>query len=911
MVKLKNLLSFREDLFFEGAVQADWFYSKERSDKVTESFVFHGPKYFKNDSAINSKVLIDTASLTFKIYNNLYNEEKVNPFMLGIAGYGTGKSHLSVALAKLFTNTKKDKEVVNKLLSNLKLADNNIGNLVDMTNKRNLVLVLNGMKDFNLNYEILKTLKYSLELNEIKTDFLETLSQTYVIAKNFVEKNFNKNSEEYIEAFSRNNIYEDNLKDYILKNIETNELIFDIINNIYKENTGHEIKWDEGISAGRILELAEEVLIHKEDLFDKILIIFDEFGRFLEYASGNPQKAGDSALQQIFETIQNKEGNILFLGFIQSDIKTYLSRVDKTSNISRYIGRYDVSEKFYLSSNLETIFANLIDKKDPKIYKHYIEENITGNEKYFKGLHENLIKWLPNIENKDIWSNYESFKKIIVEGVYPFNPISTYMLSSMSEWLQNRSSLTMLNKKIKSFGDMEIKEIGLFNSIYPVDLLEGDLFEEIFNAEVEGRQRSSFSIQYSNILAKLKDKVSESCIRVLSALLLMRILKIKNNSKKDTITAIEHFSGIATNHITEAIDLLENEYGVLQYDEKSSIYDFIVDSVGIGEFKRFVQKKKNEIEFSYDVFNDIIIQDKYDISTPITTSFTENKNITSNEWNFEQHLFIADRIDESSFKNLSQKILSSTSGAMQRAALVWVYLNKDTDQIKYEVIQKKYLKHFDGLPVEVMLLNDSDNSLKDALQMYLTIKTIKNNSEYLKRYEKFISPLEEKILEDIEEGFRILKISRERLTTSGIETLKSRLLEFLGKRLEELYPNILPFPFDGFANKSLTSFKKLFVEISKMLLSGKNYADIVTRDVQLKNRFSGLIINSWGVIEKNYSIKYPNNELLKNYYAFLDKKLKSNTLKISEIYDIFMKKPFGLNDYSFTLMLITYLANRS
>ena len=43
------------------------------------------------------------------------------------------------------------------------------------------------------------------------------------------------------------------------------------------------------------------------------------------------------------------------INFIQSDIKTYLQRVDQTKNISRYIGRYDASDKYYISSNLETV----------------------------------------------------------------------------------------------------------------------------------------------------------------------------------------------------------------------------------------------------------------------------------------------------------------------------------------------------------------------------------------------------------------------------------------------------------------------------------------------------------------------------------------------------------------------------
>ena len=45
-MELGKILEFRRDLYFEGAVQADWFYSQEKAAKVAENFVFHGKQYF-------------------------------------------------------------------------------------------------------------------------------------------------------------------------------------------------------------------------------------------------------------------------------------------------------------------------------------------------------------------------------------------------------------------------------------------------------------------------------------------------------------------------------------------------------------------------------------------------------------------------------------------------------------------------------------------------------------------------------------------------------------------------------------------------------------------------------------------------------------------------------------------------
>lgn len=186
----------------------------------------------------------------------------------------------------------------------------------------------------------------------------------------------------------------DNLVSKIRENLMTDEVAFDIVNAVYMEINGQEIRWDEGLSASNILEMLISEYCGINGRFEHVILLFDEFGRYLEYASGvNAAKSGDSALQQIFETAQNANGVLQVINFIQSDIKTYLQRVDQTKNISRYIGRYDASDKYYISSNLETVFANLIQRKDmymlefldlPEPYKEYdLKKAILKNMKKF------------------------------------------------------------------------------------------------------------------------------------------------------------------------------------------------------------------------------------------------------------------------------------------------------------------------------------------------------------------------------------------------------------------------------------------------------------------------------------------------------------------------------------------------
>ena len=236
--------------------------------------------------------------------------------------------------------------------------------------------------------------------------------------------------------------------------------MFDCINEVYNYVTGNYIRWDEGISSADVLGKLVDKMCGDNAPFNKILILFDEFGRYIEYASDYPNRAGDSALQQIFEVVQDSNNNIVFVGFIQSDLKTYLSRVNKTSNISRYIGRYEAGEKIYLSSNLETIFANLIEVKDSHLHKKYILDNLNKDKsaQENKQLFNKLSQWLPSSKSRGVWNNWDKFENVILNGIYPFSPLSTWMLNYLSDWYQQRSAINFL---MGTFETIENKEVTL------------------------------------------------------------------------------------------------------------------------------------------------------------------------------------------------------------------------------------------------------------------------------------------------------------------------------------------------------------------------------------------------------------------------------------------------------------------
>src|SRR4051794_29415138 len=123
MYRFQDVIRFKKELYFNGAVQVDWFYNEAKQYDVASSFVFHGPEYFgvaKNEIAFKSHRLLDTASFMNVLVDKVYGESPLSNFFLTIAPYGTGKSHLSVALASFLSGNSKVQEAV---LRNLRSID--------------------------------------------------------------------------------------------------------------------------------------------------------------------------------------------------------------------------------------------------------------------------------------------------------------------------------------------------------------------------------------------------------------------------------------------------------------------------------------------------------------------------------------------------------------------------------------------------------------------------------------------------------------------------------------------------------------------------------------------------------------------------------------------------------------------
>ena len=191
---------------------------------------------------------------------------------------------MAVTLSTLLSGEQWKPELHETILANVARADEAIASqLKPLVKKPRLVLTLNGMRDFNLHYELLRTAEKALRLYGADLQVLTRLNKVKETASVFLEHSFALLADRFAVTAAQYGIScsGEPLKQRLLQALD-NELgkEFNIINDVYTEFNGHPIRLDEGVSASQVLDtlLTECCGLHGQ--FDSIVIFLTNSGAF-------------------------------------------------------------------------------------------------------------------------------------------------------------------------------------------------------------------------------------------------------------------------------------------------------------------------------------------------------------------------------------------------------------------------------------------------------------------------------------------------------------------------------------------------------------------------------------------------------------------------------------------------------
>ncbi len=918
--KLGDVVRFRADRLFNGAVSIDWFTTNQAKALVaSEAFVFHGPQYHGVQQAdvgtAHGHKLVDTASFVRTVVRCAYGHEE-QPFTLAIAGYGTGKSHLGLTIATLLADP--DGSAARSVVAALGVADEGIAKetraVLAETSQPCLVIALNGMQNFDLAAEITRQLAAQLRARGLSTRALDELRPRFAQAAGLVRMANDSIQRELLSFCQR-----ESSEDLIEKLGGHDEDVYGRVYEFFRSR-GVTIRSLTGESIRDILNSVIDEYCGVGKAYRSLVILFDEFGRYTEFATVRSQIAGSGVLQDLFEAVQANTGNACFVGFIQFELDAYVQRVgaEHRNEIRRYVTRYQIAQRFYLSINLETLLASLLEKQD----RGAIDRRLDNAEcrKESQQLLAYLSHWFREVRNHRLWSDPEQFHTVVRKGCWPLSPFSTWFLfylASAGKHLQERSVLALLAQALAQWEGRALSEEADW-ALAPVDLWSDALQEELLSSEESGQQGAVVHA-YAAVAARHGAKMSEDLHRVLRAVVVASKMGLQADDRRDAVRGLAQLAGLPLRTVEQAVAHLQDEYNVLGWDEAFKEFDILGDAVPRTQFLAFVRQR---VASTYDEAAKAKLfagraREWCGLHCNVDCDFAEKNAITTREWRWQGVPCSLDMLP-TQIKVTAERWSESFGVDEPRGTVIYCYLEPSRDPGKAAAQAKRALQEaahglgVAAVPILVVFLYDETGQLGQALAEMEVLEHAVGEEEKV-RFGNLLPAHREKTLQIIENEVGQLVRQRRYVTGLAKELDATRLDIACSNLFKSIYYKALPFPFDGFATARGNAADTCY-EFTAELMAGKlDYESLIAKPVKAKNRGITVLKESWGVFTKGGTVsKFPSHPVLREITERWEHELADGKRSLEPwqaIRDL-CYPPYGANIASAGLFLGVFVAAR-
>ena len=438
-----------------------------------------------------------------RICRGLYqpNDKK---FYLLSGSYGTGKSHLCLMTANFLSRSSGDPEISDFYESYTKL-DPDEGKKLRNIRKDGQYLI--AICDYHSGRQF--------EDVVLKAVFEVCNSRGLDIAINTEFDEADRQLQKWLEGGSKGNFrdfYADFKKaldhstpDITIEQLRTGLVDYDsnmlkIFRSAYKEMMGGiEFQYQ----SGNLIAILKSLLKSKEfkDRFKGLAIFFDEFGFTLEKMAYSKD-----ILQGFMESICQKESNVIFVGCIHKDFKTY---ADRYSQEDAAVMSARITEVGLRNEGIEEIISAIVETdKQSSIWKKEIEPKT--------GVFDQLVPLCKSLDLFPWIDDVHRIRQRVLEDIYGVHPIALACLLRLSSEIGSdaRSAFTFFSGDVEgktdSYADFikkaKITVDGGKLNLYTVDRLFGFFEEELSvkNTDLRDRQRQFVNGYYASMDALRK-----------------------------------------------------------------------------------------------------------------------------------------------------------------------------------------------------------------------------------------------------------------------------------------------------------------------------------------------------------------------------------------------------------------------
>lgn len=479
---------------------------------------------------IEEYIPTDSSVKVLKQYLSSIEDEKADRATVLIGPYGKGKSHLLLILCALVgmpLEKEENVQVLNRLIDNIEKQDVEAAILARniISNKKRLMPVIINGGYGDLQQTFLVALKEALERENIEGI---TPNTYYEVAVSTIKK-WEQEYPATLKAF------EEKLHE---KKYNLNQLI-DLLNNYDKKAYDTFCKIHPEVCSGSIfnpminMDIVNMYKVVNDELrkthgYSGILVIFDEFSKFLE--NTKVQSSGELKILQDFAEMANRQSNQVYLTCItHKPIGNYTKDLSKERALAYRAVEGRFKEIYFVSSaeqNYELI-KNSIQRDDIK-FSQYKKEN-----RYFF----NQLK--DDVTSLGLFPQGMNVLDEIAEGCFPLHPMTTFMSIRISELVaQNERTLfTFLASHQKHTLRNFIETNKVKNKMLTMDRLY-DYFKEGFKKEMSNEVIATVFSQTENLLRKKMTKVQSKILKAMALINMINQPVLIQATKKILLVAV-------------------------------------------------------------------------------------------------------------------------------------------------------------------------------------------------------------------------------------------------------------------------------------------------------------------------------------------------------------------------------------
>lgn len=668
----------------------------------------------RHDKILNYIPTKSSLSILNRYIDNFYNNTKEKSTLL-IGPYGKGKSHLLLVLLGILSlpYEKKSNDILRQLIKNISEIDNELADKINSLREQKSrylpVIISNSYVDLNQSFLIAL-------INSLKSNGLSQLIPDTFYGEAI--KTINRWKEEYPDTYKK---LTECLEE---KHVTCDQLIFNLKNfdkKSYEKFTEIYPQLTSGSIFNPLLNMdiisvykTVSETLKRDSGYDGIIIIFDEFSKFIEGHQAETISYDMKIVQDMCELANSSTKEPIHIVFVaHKSIKEYGAALSHEI-INSFMGvKGRLTEILFISSvrNTYELIRYAIQKDEQKV-----NDLIESNNLY----RESADKIYEFLNFKSLFTKVD-YDNIVVRGCFPLSPLSSYMLLNISEKVaQNERTLfTFISKnEPNSLARFINNNQDPDKCIMSADWIY-DYFKMLFKEELTNPLIHNEWLKAEYAISQVK---SDNEIKLIKILALINILNRPNECMANDST-LGYASTLTLGQYTEAKEKLI-EKNLIAYRKRNNSYVF-KNNVGVDiekEIRRVQLERKDSIS-RCDILLDIA-ENKY--------TYPKVYNQTYKITRYYRFLFMECDV----FLKLP-KVEYLFEEKFSDGKIIKVFCNTEED---FVCIKEKYLNLRDNRII--IMAAKAPKHLDEKIGRLLAVRSLKGDEDFLSNNKVLAEELE-------------------------------------------------------------------------------------------------------------------------------------------------------------------------